>query len=161
MAPFVYFLRNPQNGLIKIGTTVNLYSRWSYLQKEQGTELELLGVLDGSLPEEQALHQRFASSRVKRGARGWRLEWFRDTPELREYIRQNTHLDTPHRPGRKVKRCVIDIKIDSEVKQQLRNAMTIHGFKTYSDTIDWLITTCYPEVDEVIRQREQRPELIV
>lgn len=145
--PLVYFLHNPQTGLIKIGTTVNYYARLNELQGQQETELNLLGLMEGDIVIETALHLRFARFRLPRKVSGGQPEWFLDMPEIREYISQNTHHNVPQRPGRRSKglRCTETLRLDREVWQQLRLAKEIMRFDTLSDTIDWLIKNYYPE----------------
>jgi hypothetical protein len=71
----VYFARQPETGLIKIGTTAN---KVTARMKTLG--MELLAVIPGSLDEEQAMHARFAA---------WRqgvTERFEPAPELLSFI---------------------------------------------------------------------------
>lgn len=60
---FVYFLRSPATGLIKIGHSADLQQRIRDLSMQQGVELELLFCVDGDRSDEARLHRRFASSR--------------------------------------------------------------------------------------------------
>lgn len=76
----VYFIRNPDSGLIKIGTTAYLSRRLSCLRSHSGAELELLGSLPGNRYVEAGLHSRWAGLRV-------RGEWFRPDPEILEWIK--------------------------------------------------------------------------
>jgi transcription elongation factor Elf1 len=72
---FVYFIRSPANGLVKIGFSANPKERIDSLQTAHGTKLELLALRKGSLGDERALHQRFRPYRVKG-------EWFEAVDEL-------------------------------------------------------------------------------
>jgi hypothetical protein len=73
-APVVYVLQRA-DGLIKIGTTVQLRQRMQTLMKMYGP-LEVLAVLQGSYVEEHALHARFADHLAE--AR----EWFHPHPDI-------------------------------------------------------------------------------
>lgn len=75
----IYFIRDTASGDIKIGFSGNPSRRLAILQTGHANHLELLGVISGSLTEEQALHERFANSH-KRG------EWFRPTPDLVDFV---------------------------------------------------------------------------
>lgn len=154
MTSVVYFLYNPATKLIKIGTTTNYYARLSELQGQQESRLELLGLLEGDIVIEAAIHLRFAIIRVPRKRYGGQLEWFYDTPELREYIAQTAHLSPPSRPGRRVavpKQPMVNLRLDTEVAERLKIAKWLFGFSTLSDTIHWLIENHYPEVIEKLR----------
>lgn len=75
----IYFVKSP-DGLVKIGTTGCLPSRLKQLAYKHGVEIEVLGVMDGSYPEERALHKRFADLLAKG------KEWFRPGDELLAFI---------------------------------------------------------------------------
>jgi len=77
----VYFIRNPNTGLIKIGKTVDLERRFKTLQSSAGQTLELLGTQKGYTQLENFLHDRFYRIR----ANG---EWFLPEAELFECIGQ-------------------------------------------------------------------------
>lgn len=66
---YIYLMRNCRNGLIKIGFSSNPKFREKTLQSEE-PEIELIFKRKGSFFDEDALHSRFASKRV-------RGEWFR------------------------------------------------------------------------------------
>lgn len=68
----VYFVR--LGSLIKIGFTRHLAGRLRDLPHE-----EVLGILQGTMAREKALHRRFAHLRHHG-------EWFTDCPELRQFI---------------------------------------------------------------------------
>lgn len=74
----IYFVRRPDGGPIKIGTTVRLSSRIKQLRDEYG-DLIVLAVLDGGRDVEQALHDRFAHL----GRAG---EWFEPGDDLLAFI---------------------------------------------------------------------------
>lgn len=157
--PLVYFLLNPQTGLIKIGTTINYYERLCELQGQQETKLELLGLMEGDIVIEAAVHLRFAKTRLPKKARGGQSEWFLDTPELRVYIAEAAHLEPPWRPGRRVaapKQPMVTLQMDTEVVKQLKAAKSILGLNNLSDTIDWLILNYYPEAYEMVRSGQVR-----
>lgn len=74
----VYFI-GAGAGLVKIGTTINLYARMKKLQTGSAAQLKILAVTDGGPDLESAYHQRFSLSR-------FRGEWFRRTPEINAEI---------------------------------------------------------------------------
>lgn len=84
----IYFVRNPQTGLIKIGVTINLQTRMLQLRSAY-RDLELLGIMGGSFEEKTRLHERFARQRIRR------TDWFRVCDELLAYIDTYTHLNIP------------------------------------------------------------------
>jgi hypothetical protein len=82
----IYFVRSGK--LIKIGFTTDLEGRVSRLQTGSPYDLQLLGTIEGTQREEQALHRRFTNLNV-------RGEWFRGHASLLEYIRKATHAPEP------------------------------------------------------------------
>lgn len=77
----VYFVRATTLGHIKIGVANNAWLRFMALDSSSPDPLELLGVIrsDEAAKLESDIHHRFASDRIRR-------EWFRASPELRDYI---------------------------------------------------------------------------
>jgi hypothetical protein len=76
----VYFVRDPEEGSIKIGyTKVPIERRLQQLQTGNPRELTLLACVPGTTLDESRLHARFACD-LERG------EWFRPSPELLAYI---------------------------------------------------------------------------
>jgi hypothetical protein len=75
----VYFLRSADGSRIKIGTTMSMAQRLKQLVAEHGEGLEVLAVIDGSQPEEKALHRRF--SHLRRVG-----EWFEPGNDLIGFI---------------------------------------------------------------------------
>jgi len=72
----VYFLQAAEEGLIKIGFTTGRPSwRMTHIQTKERQKLTLLASMRGTREDEEALHARFANSRV-------RGEWFEPTDEL-------------------------------------------------------------------------------
>jgi len=55
----IYFVQAEDGGGIKIGTTMCLTARLGQLEKDTGCPLRVLGVIDGTFPEEKALHRKF------------------------------------------------------------------------------------------------------
>jgi len=82
----VYFVRSGK--LIKIGFTTDLEGRVSRLQTGSPYDLQLLGTIDGTRRDEQALHRRFANLNV-------RGEWFRGHASLMAYITNATKVPEP------------------------------------------------------------------
>lgn len=78
----IYFVQPVDGGDIKIGHSRQLSRRVISLEAECKAKIRILGVCKGDRQQEQLLHQQFADSRLSG-------EWFSDTPELREYIREN------------------------------------------------------------------------
>jgi hypothetical protein len=74
--PVVYFLRDHEEPIVKIGTTTNLNNRF---RKSAGT---ILGYVPGSYDLERELHERFKADRLTG------TEWFHETPDLMSYIEQ-------------------------------------------------------------------------
>lgn len=81
----VYFVRDRQSDLIKIGSSCNERKRLRSLQTAHGGQLWLMATCPGGRAREYQLHCRFAASRV-------RGEWFRASPDLLAFIEQ---LGTP------------------------------------------------------------------
>ena len=78
----VYFIKNPDTGLIKIGRAKNVFQRIHKLIVEQKADLRILGVIDGYEWEENELHRKFAEFNDH-------LEWFKPVDEILEYIAQH------------------------------------------------------------------------
>lgn len=70
----VYLIRDATTGLVKIGSSQDPGARLRSLQTGSGTELELIGWLDGTERRERELHAEYADARV-------RGEWFALTLE--------------------------------------------------------------------------------
>jgi hypothetical protein len=77
----IYFVQSPDNGLIKIGTTLALRQRLLGLRSMCPVRLDLVWFYPGDKSEEQQLHGVFDDSR----AHG---EWFRPTEEVVEFLRE-------------------------------------------------------------------------
>lgn len=84
----IYFLRNPENGLIKIGRTTNLKKRIRQIELMENTALILLRTMTGEKELEIALHRKFQEMRVSG-------EWFKPGEELLNFIRNNLDLPNP------------------------------------------------------------------
>ena len=80
----IYFIQEGKRGAIKIGHTygVNIKRRFQNLQTAHCRVLHVLGTQDGTLHDEDSLHERFAPYHV-------RGEWFRPAPAVIEYIKAN------------------------------------------------------------------------
>lgn len=76
---FVYFLRNPNDGNIKIGTSGNVDSRYLSLCHQHKSTLEFLSAIKGNRTLEAELHKQFAPAALGH-------EWFSPLPELMDYI---------------------------------------------------------------------------
>ena len=73
----VYFIRGA--GLIKIGVTTNVTSRFRAIRNSSPVPIELLGSIPGGTLEESFLHNSFPHLR-RHG------EWFEETAELRAHV---------------------------------------------------------------------------
>lgn len=81
MEPFalVYFCQSIVGGPIKVGLTDHPWRRLSALQIGNPYRLRFVGFLPGDRADEQALHEVFASARL-------RGEWFHPTPDLTGFV---------------------------------------------------------------------------
>lgn len=77
----IYFVRNPETDLVKIGKTGNFSSRYASLCREAGCKLEVLLTLDGE-DTERKLHEIFSKDK----AHG---EWFRFSDQLKDVIKRS------------------------------------------------------------------------
>lgn len=61
-----YFLHNPQNGLIKIGRSRDIWTRWRGLETQAGARLTplMFWTAEDPVPLERKLHRHFAEHRV-------------------------------------------------------------------------------------------------
>lgn len=71
-ASFVYFIRLGEDGPIKVGNSVNPARRMAELRGWFPYELKFLGQVPGTLPDEEAIHVRFADHWI-------RGEWYEAT----------------------------------------------------------------------------------
>lgn len=78
----IYFVQN--NTVVKIGFTTNIVARLRGLQTATHRPCRVLGVMDGTLADEQKLHRRFKAYRV-------RGEWFDFSSEIETFIAENCH----------------------------------------------------------------------
>jgi hypothetical protein len=113
----VYFIQGVPDGLIKIGWTSDLDSRFKTLCQGSPCELALLGIAHGGEREEQILHANFAEHRV-------RGEWFTPNPRLIEFAkiplteRGPISLDVGRRLGRyRTIHSTLDTEVMSELSQ--------------------------------------------
>ncbi len=75
-----YFLICESSSNIKIGRSINPIQRFHALRSSSPTPLKILGVIEKDVETE--LHRKFKKSRLQG-------EWFKSTPELLEYIKEN------------------------------------------------------------------------
>ncbi len=77
---YVYFIREGQDGPIKIGTTQGSpHTRQRAMQTGNSSDLVLLAAIPGDVALEKRLHERFAAVRM-------RGEWFEATAELLAFV---------------------------------------------------------------------------
>jgi hypothetical protein len=77
MKSFIYFIQT--TAYIKIGLAKDPIKRLASFQIASPKKLHLVGLIEGRSWTEAKLHRQFADIRV-------RGEWFRATPELRQWI---------------------------------------------------------------------------
>jgi hypothetical protein len=84
----IYFIRRADGtGPIKIGTTIRVAARIVQLTNQLKKPLHVLGVMEGNLDEERAMHTRFHHLRIQPKRRE---EWFRPGSDLLEFIATQT-----------------------------------------------------------------------
>jgi hypothetical protein len=83
----VYFVEAEGLDRIKIGTATDIEKRFAELRTMSPVPLKLLAAVQGGVPVEQALHDRFAADRLHG-------EWFRASADLRSLIRDITRVVT-------------------------------------------------------------------
>ncbi len=76
----IYFIRQGDDGPIKIGTAVNPRFRVRELQPGNHETLRIMTIIPGGLAEERELHQRFADLRISR------TDWFRSEARLVAFV---------------------------------------------------------------------------
>jgi hypothetical protein len=79
----IYFVQVGIDGPIKIGYTKNMANRLIGLQSDNPYKLIVLGVMDGDVVKEGALHIKFDEYRI-------RGEWFWPVKPILSYIESNT-----------------------------------------------------------------------
>lgn len=83
----IYFLRRPEGGPIKIGSTINLTKRLEGHRSVMGGDFVVLGVMPGNTKEEMLLHRQFWDLKIPKPPR---LEWFEPREDLLEFIRTHS-----------------------------------------------------------------------
>lgn len=78
---YIYFVSDGRN--IKIGISTDPDKRAAMLQTSHSARLEILGTQKGDRQLERDLHDRFRNHRQLG-------EWFKDAPEIRDYIAEFT-----------------------------------------------------------------------
>lgn len=89
----VYFIQDAATGLIKIGFAEDPWKRFSKIQSDCPSIVEILAIEDGGLDREAYLHATYSAAR----SRG---EWFNPASDLMAYI---AHLGVPAKPKAKRK----------------------------------------------------------
>lgn len=82
----IYFIQHGKDGPIKIGYTKSenaLPRRLSFLQIGSPIELHPVGIMDGTLKDEKALHDRFKDDLI-------RSEWFALTEQITAFIKAHS-----------------------------------------------------------------------
>lgn len=87
----IYFFQSKLTSLIKIGWThQDIYQRKNQIQAQYKEKLVILGIVYGGYEEEQKIHHQFRCfSRLDDGGRTT-SEWFYNSPELIQYIKDKT-----------------------------------------------------------------------
>lgn len=75
----VYIAMRSHDGMVKIGKSDNPKKRLVSISSEFGCRMILLRVIDGSLPHERWVHQRFGDSKVFG-------EWFRFDADMMSFV---------------------------------------------------------------------------
>lgn len=88
----VYFVR--AGDAIKIGYSKEPKSRIRRLQTSSAVDLDVLGIIDGTMDDEKSLHCQFEYLHL-------RGEWFQTSPELLAHIATLTGKAAPIRPHRR------------------------------------------------------------
>jgi hypothetical protein len=115
---YIYFLRCPLNGLVKIGWTgVSPRMRLAGVGTMSPIRLEPIGVIPGPKVDEAEFHRRFEAFR----SHG---EWFRDNQELSELMAQLDPWDFGEMSGRKP---VAAAPPESVAAWAIRADLTIRG----------------------------------
>ena len=76
----VYFLYDPQENAMKVGTACNVNQRLCTLEVGNARDLVFIGSIPGGLEEERLIHQSMTEQRI-------RGEWYRMTREIMAMIR--------------------------------------------------------------------------
>lgn len=118
----IYFLRRPEGGPIKIGSTINLTKRLENHRSVMGSDFVVLGVMPGNTKEEKSLHRQFWELKVRSDTQ---LEWFEPRQALLDFIRTHSipwdgSVDLP-----KIKYKVIFVyRVNSELAETTRKWLT-------------------------------------
>lgn len=88
-SPTIYFIEDPAARAIKIGYSANVGRRLQELQISSATPLRLLGVMPGTIYQEQRLHQMFDHMHG---------EWFRADARLLGFIGEHAEVTEQYRP---------------------------------------------------------------
>lgn len=76
---YVYFMRDPKTGWIKIGFSQDPTARVDTLNVEFKTNLEILGMMPGSMMDEKKMHHDHLDLWIER-------EWFQDHDRIRSIV---------------------------------------------------------------------------
>lgn len=90
---YVYFVKNSDDGLIKIGHTCRLRSRMRSLMRNDNFVPTLLGVIPGGVRKLRDIQSKFERSQLTRltvYGNVVKLGWFSPHPDLIEFIEKNT-----------------------------------------------------------------------
>ena len=79
----IYFVEAHGANVVKIGYSEDVKSRIKALSQGSPHKLILLGTMEGNMQDEERLHQAFESQHV-------RGEWFKLSPQIKDFIRANT-----------------------------------------------------------------------
>ena len=80
LTSYVYFVR--WRDRIKIGHSINVYKRYRELQTSSPVDLKYIGSMPGGPLVEKIIHFHFVRLCYK-------TEWFRSSPELKQFIEEN------------------------------------------------------------------------
>lgn len=82
----VYFVRNEENGLVKIGFSADLQHRLRRMRVDASAALTLIGTIPGGPAAERAAHRRFEADRVHG-------EWFKASDALERVAKGHEPLE--------------------------------------------------------------------
>lgn len=143
----IYFLYFHKTKFLKIGWSENPAIRFYELGVRPGI-CDLLGMMDGGRDEEQALHRQFREWCTEDYSSGVAHEYYHDNQLLRDYIKDNAHMDYGRygvkKPG-KAHVWTLAYKQDREEQFALLRRLLhdrpggkrLHGLLTDAQLIDW------------------------
>jgi hypothetical protein len=109
----VYFIKDPQTNLVKIGYSKNVLTRLEELRYQHGKNLSILFLRSGNRREEKRMHQVFAASRVHG-------EWFSFDPAMVDYAESGIEPTKAQNIGKTVIDGEVLLRVEKWAKEQNR-----------------------------------------